>query len=161
MAIIFFGFGTIAIFALVAPMVVISKSPEHDCQIGLPEKALITLLTYDTVVNVGLTALYLVMASKNCPRLSWASGSRLVLRALPCKASGPLPSLANVTEHFMAKSVLACFAIILATVGNLVALIVLRGHEEAWICLTVCSADGSYPGIRWIPDHHLEPKEAN
>lgn len=42
----------------------------------------------------------------------------------------------------MARSVLGCLGVVLATVGNLVALIVLRGHEEAWMCLTICSVDG-------------------
>ena len=144
--IIVLGFGTIAIFAFIGPLVLVSKSspasPGPHCQIGLPIQALIPLLSYDLLVNFGLTALYLFMANKICHRLTWRNVFPLVVHALPFRNPGPLPSQADVFELFMAKSVLGCLGVILATAGNLVALIVLRGHEEAWMCLTICSVDG-------------------
>ena len=150
-AIIFFGFGTISIFAFVGPLVMVSKSPDHDCQIGLPLKALVPLLSYDVVVNIAVTILYLTMANKICHRLTWRNAFKLLLHALPFRNPGPLPSQGDLFELFMAKSVLACIAVVLGTVANLVALMCLNGHEEAWLCLTICSVDGTLPSLPFSP----------
>ena len=136
------GFGTIAVFAFIAPMVLVAHDPSHDCQIGLPVKALVPLLTYDALLNMGLTIFYVVMANKVCHRLTWRNSFKILIQALPFRSQGPFPSQEDVFELFMAKSVLACLGVVLATVANLVTLIVLRGHEEAWLCLLLCSADG-------------------
>ena len=122
----------------------VSRSAVQDCDIGLPLKALVPLLAYDVFVNIAVTAHYLCMANKVCHRMTWCNVAKLLLRALPFRDPGPLPSQADLFEIFMAKAAWGCFAVVLATVGNLVALIVLNGHEEAWLCLTVCSADGMF-----------------
>ena len=157
LAVIAGGFGTIAIFAFTGPMVIVSSDPSHDCQIGLPVKALVALLSYDVLLNMILTILYLAMANKICHRLSWHNFFKLLLQAMPFRCHGQFPSQEDVFELFMAKSVLGCLGVVLSTVGNLVALIVLRGHEEAWMCLTFCTADGGvFPRfspaqmMRWV-----------
>ena len=151
--IIVFGFGTIAIFAFIGPIVMVSKSAVQDCNIGLPLKALIPLLTYDVLVNIAVTAHYICMANKVCHRMTWSNVFKLLLHALPFRNPGPLPSHGDIYELLMAKAVLGCFAVVLATVGNLVALIVLNGHEEAWLCLTVCGADGVFhPSLPFLAE---------
>lgn len=132
-------------------IVLVSKSADHDCEIGLPIKALIPLLSYDVLVNLAVTILYLAMANKVCHRLSWRNAFKLLLHALPFRNPGPLPSQGDLFELFMAKSVLACVAVVLGTVGNLVALMALNGHEEAWLCLTICSVDGMFPSLPYHP----------
>ncbi|CAF9911601.1 MAG: hypothetical protein HETSPECPRED_000393 [Heterodermia speciosa] len=161
-AIIAGGFGTIAVFAFIGPMVVVSSDPSHDCQIGLPIKALIPLLSYDVLLNMGLTILYLAMANTICNRLSWHNSFKLLMQAMPFRNHGPFPNQEAVFELFMAKSVLACLGVVLSTVGNLVALIVLRGHEEAWMCLTFCSADVSWAVlvIHWLTSNVFRHDQA-
>ena len=107
------------------------------------------LLAYDVLVNIAVTAHYLCMANKICHRLTWRNAFKLLLQALPFRDPGPLPSQGDLFELFMAKALLACFAVVLATVGNLVALIALHGHEEAWLCLTTCAADGMF-SLSWL-----------
>ena len=120
----------------------VSSDPSHDCQIGLPVKALVPLLTYDALLNMGFTIFYVAMANKVCHRLSWRNSFKILIQAMPFRTQGPFPSQEDVFELFMAKSVLACLGVVLSTVANLVALIVLKGHEEAWMCLLLCEADG-------------------
>ncbi|KAL8796056.1 MAG: hypothetical protein Q9195_001632 [Heterodermia aff. obscurata] len=156
------GFGTLAVFAFIGPMVVVSSDPRHDCQIGLPVKALVTLISYDGFLNMGLTILYLAMANKICHRLSWHNSFKLLAQAMPFRNQGPFPNQEAIFELFMAKSVLACLGVVLATVGNLVALIVLRGHEEAWMCLTLCSADVAWAVvvIHWLTSNVFRHEQA-
>lgn len=59
-AIIVSGFGTIAIVAFLYPIAEIT-GVDSKCRIGVPVKVTIPLITYDIVVNVGLTAIFVLL----------------------------------------------------------------------------------------------------
>ena len=135
------GLGTIAIIAFIGPEDQLSAIDEI-CRIGLPDAALISLLTYDTIVNFCFTGLYVWLTNSITRNLSWASVGKVMLAALPFREYGPLPTQASLLELMMAKSLLGTAATVVATVVNLAVLIYVRGHEQGWICFTVCSVDG-------------------
>lgn len=57
---VFCGFGVIAVIAFLWPNAALSSS-DGKCLIGLPNKVLIPLLTYDIFINVGLTTLFVLL----------------------------------------------------------------------------------------------------
>ena len=138
------GLGTIAIIAFIGPVATVSKVDDM-CRIGLPLKAVISLLIYDVLINIGLTGLYIKLANRIVKNLTWGAVGRVTLGALPFHNYGPLPSQASILQLMMAKSILATLAVILVTAVNLVVLIVMRGKEQAWLCLTICCLDGNVP----------------
>lgn len=46
-------------------------------------------------------------------------------------------------EALLWKSLFGSFLVMLPTVGNLAALFCLEGRELGWLCLTICSFDGT------------------
>ncbi|KAF9078372.1 hypothetical protein BDP27DRAFT_1412370 [Rhodocollybia butyracea] len=86
------------------------------CIIGLERYSSLTLLTYDLLVNIVLTALFL-----------WP-----VLKA----------NLVNPRLRSVAIRTLVASGVALTTSSvNMLVLAVLRGHERGWVCLGACGAD--------------------
>jgi len=114
------------------------------CVIGMKKFAMIPLISFDVVVNVYLTMLFLVpLRSASVP------SSVHLLAASPCapltnnRTSG-LYSYQNNTNLTLRKMALRTFfgscATLTSSVVNLTVLMVLNG-EPGWICLMCCNAD--------------------
>lgn len=58
--IVLFGFGSIAIVAFISPIADIARS-DGKCRIGLPLKVTIPLLTYDILINVAMTFVFVAL----------------------------------------------------------------------------------------------------
>ncbi|KAK5731811.1 hypothetical protein LTR17_011023 [Elasticomyces elasticus] len=57
------GFGTIAILGFMAPVGVVGPD-DGQCRIGLPRTSLLVLMTYDILISVALTVVFLVLLHK-------------------------------------------------------------------------------------------------
>ncbi|TKA61372.1 hypothetical protein B0A55_12014 [Friedmanniomyces simplex] len=60
MFILIVGFGTIAILAFMAPVGVVDPH-DKQCRIGLPRTSVLVLMTYDILINIALTVVFIVL----------------------------------------------------------------------------------------------------
>ena len=142
LVIIIAGLGSIAIISFLRPVAYVSPT-DAICRIGLPNGALIPLLTYDVLVNVALTGLYIWLTNRISQNLTWAAVGGVALAVVwPGRKYGPLETQASMLQLMMAKSILGTVAAVVVTAANLAVLIGVRGHEQDWLCFTVCCVDG-------------------
>ena len=154
MSIVILGFGTIAIFAFIMPVVEISRN-DGRCRIGLPFRVTLPLLIYDILMNLGMTALFVGLVWPYLCEHGWRSYlptslgqcwirlRRLVNPRVPdpnAVSSGADP-IARL-ERLIWKSLIASVAILISTVVNLAVLFRMDGRELAWLCFTICTVDG-------------------
>ena len=129
----------------------------RNCIVGLPPWVTISLLALDSTLSIVLTSILWYLISKD---LSHGMGLtfRLALHALPFCNSGPLvKSLVGLPPaQFLtatkegnkrlqlAKALWGTIAIIIPTAVNLGVLIYMKGHEQGWLCISCCIADGKH-----------------
>ncbi|KAI9799678.1 MAG: hypothetical protein M1825_004413 [Sarcosagium campestre] len=163
-AIVLLGFGTIAVFAFLKPVSEISKT-DGKCRIGVPLEVSLPLLTYDILINLGMTMLFLVLVYPHMrhgvpafvpPWLSRAhaqfrrkflKGNDAFRPELPLDQGGTIQRLAW-------KSFAASIAILFSTVANLSVLLYIRGREQGWLCFTMCTIDSESWHFDSIVDLH-------
>ncbi|RPB05757.1 hypothetical protein L873DRAFT_1661951 [Choiromyces venosus 120613-1] len=119
--------GMLLPYCVVITLTFVFRNAEIDekgqCKIGLKLPANIPLLIFDMTINIYLTILFL----KPLHGLwSFQNGTKL--------KQGRLHRVAF-------RTFIGSCATLVSTLGNLVSLIVLRGKEPGWICLTVCTSD--------------------
>lgn len=141
--IILLGWGAIAIIAYLGPVASLSNGI---CRIGLPNAALGAVLGYDIFINVLLTALYCYITNQLTKNLTWKSVWNVIRVALGFGNYGPLATQASMLQLMMAKSVLAAIATVAVTAVNIAVLFKVKGHEQGWLCLTICCLDGMCSG---------------
>ena len=139
------GFGPIAGFAFARPEYEVSHI-DNKCRIGLPRFVTIPLLVYDILINIGITAMFIVFVR------SYTKDSKntlaLVRLALPIpfiKPAMEITKQAEIMELMVVKSFLGAVAVIIPTVANLVVLLKLHGKEQGWLCFTLCTIDSKLP----------------
>lgn len=158
MVIIACGFGSIAIAGFIWPIADLSP---HDgrCRIGVPYKVTIPLLSFDVVINTLLTGIFIYllrpllrfgdMSNEEAPASRFTKGLRRILKSSDeSSAVGVYPMNRNFLksiERLLWKSFIGSVLVMLPTVGNLAALLPLRGRELGWLCLTICTFDGTSP----------------
>lgn len=155
MLIVVGGFGTIAVFAFLEPVVDVSEL-DGKCRIGLPLKITLPLLVYDILMNVGMTVLFFALVRpylrNGMPNFMPVWVRRLhqkVQRTFNMKVSQVDPGEGaldkrGTLERLAWKSFVASIAILLSTVVNLSLLFHLKGRELGWLCYTVCTIDGEW-----------------
>jgi hypothetical protein len=151
------GFGSIAICGFLWPIADMSEK-DGRCRIGLPFKVTIPLLAFDVIINTGLTAIFIYLMK---PLLRFRghgstddSGDRITngIRRIfsttePENGSEIYPVNQNFhksIDALLRKSWVGSVLVMLPTVGNLAALYSLKGRELGWLCLTICTFDGTY-----------------
>lgn len=156
LTVIALGLGGIAIASFLKPIATFSTI-DHICRIGLPAGTLISLLSYDVIVNIGLTITYIYLTNSVTRNLTWSAIGRVALAALPFRHYGPLTTQASMLQLMMAKSVLAALALAAVTAVNLAVLIAVKGHEQGWLCLTICCVDASWGVvvIHWLTSNPI------
>lgn len=152
------GFTAIGVVGFWRPITEIS-SVDGRCRLGLPRFTIITLVSYDVALDVLLTLVFAYLLS---PLI--CSG-QLTVKTPPasrlptwfgsmCRQSKFRPSLVHVSrtnqqtvkriERLLLRTFLGSTLVMIPTVGNFVALSVLGGRELGWLCLTVCTFDGTF-----------------
>ena len=144
-------------FTVVATIAFMWAVAEYDsstgrCEIGLPARVALPLLTYDIVINLLLTAvfLYYVRPYLNGNIIAFffdkkPSGSALgiegeVTGAEQVRGSITLPQM--VLRKVIRKTFWGCILVMPSTVANMTVLAVMKGHQAGWMCLTLCTLDG-------------------
>lgn len=149
------GFGAVSVTAFMWPNAEVSPL-DGKCRIGQPLKVTIPLLTYDIVVNVSLTALFVHFLY---PFLA-PKGNRISLRdsisSLKFSHRKSLNRSLNQNRvtgrlrRLVVKTVVGGVLVMIPTVANLTGVLITRGREQGWMCLTLCSLDGKsrYSSLR-------------
>ena len=135
------GFGVIAVFAFLYPVTSLSQI-DGKCRIGLPFKVTLPLLIYDILINLSLTAFFCWIGQKYLRGRSLKQTLNIVSAALPFHHSKKLDTQENLLMFMMVKGTIGAGAIIMPTVANLAILFKLNGHEQGWLCFTICTIDG-------------------
>lgn len=139
-AIVLFGFGVLAVFAFIHPVTSLSEI-DGKCRIGLPLVITIPLLSYDIIINFALTFVFVLRGARLVKIKGFRHAKHCIALALPFRKVPGLSDPVIACEFFMGRSALGASAIILPTIANLVILFVLNGHENGWLCFTICTID--------------------
>ncbi|KAL8848857.1 MAG: hypothetical protein Q9221_006153 [Calogaya cf. arnoldii] len=150
-------------FAFMHPFA--STGTTRTCFVGLPPWVAISVLSLDSAMSIILTSILWFIISKDLSK-SMGLTFRLVLHALPFRDPSPLvESLVGLPPaQFLtatkegnkrlqlAKALWGTIAIIIPTAVNLGALLCMKGHEQAWLCVSSCIADVllSIVVIHWL-----------
>ena len=140
------GFGVIAVFAFLYPVTSLSKI-DGKCRIGLPFKVTLPLLVYDILINLSLTAFFCFIGHQYLRGRTFKQMMAVFSAALPFHHSKKLDTQENLLMFMMIKGTMGALAIIMPTVANLAILFKLNGHEQGWLCFTVCTIDGRFSPI--------------
>ena len=143
-AIVLFGFGVLAVFAFIHPVTSLSKI-DGKCRIGLPLIITIPLLSYDIIINFALTFIFVMRGARLVKIQGFRHAMHCITMALPFRKVPGLRDPIIACEFFMGRSGLGASAIILPTIANLAILFALNGHENGWLCFTICTIDSEFP----------------
>lgn len=141
--IVLFGFGVLAVFAFLHPVTSLSKV-DGKCRIGLPLVITIPLLSFDIIINFALTLVFVLRGARLIRIRGFRHAMHCIALALPFRKVPGLNDPVKACELFMGRSGLGASAIILPTIANLVILFVLNGHENGWLCFTICTIDSMF-----------------
>lgn len=132
------------------------------CHIGLPPKTSIVLCIYDIIINFSLTGVFLwllrpllafgrptdVPIWKRCLIEKLASYAWLMQFRLPDIPAYRLTLTREVVkarENLVRKTLIGTILVVIPTIVNLSILYVVGGKEMGWLCLTLCTSDGTLP----------------
>lgn len=169
MTVVCLGFGIIAVIAFIWPIAEISKI-DSKCRIGLPLKVTAPLLSFDIIVNIGFTGLFIcllwpLLRFHHNRSSAGGSGSwpqwifqRKQQNDVEMRQHGrPQQSsnndrLMRVLRKLVIKTVIGGLLIMIPTLANLTVLFFMQGHEQGWLCFTICSLDVTWAVIivHWL-----------
>ncbi|KAF2474181.1 uncharacterized protein BDR25DRAFT_385633, partial [Lindgomyces ingoldianus] len=149
------GFGSIAICAFTWPIAELSPD-DGRCRIGLPLKVAIPLLSFDVIINLALTGIFIYlmrsllqfsgMPNSTATLNSTTRGLRRILHSAGRQTSpSTRPRYRNSLkpiEALLRRTLIGSVLVTLSTIGNHALLYTLKGRELAWLCLTMCIFDG-------------------
>ncbi|ORX97944.1 hypothetical protein BCR34DRAFT_496504, partial [Clohesyomyces aquaticus] len=152
------GFGSIAICGFLWPITNLSHI-DGRCRIGLPLKVTIPLLTFDVVINLTLTGIFVCLLkpplrfggislpAELINTTTWRTRSQAGGRSYPLSREF-LKSIGALLRKTLIGSVL----VMIPTVGNIAALVSMKGQELGWLCLSICTADVTWAVcvIHWL-----------
>lgn len=168
LAIIILGFGSIAGIAFVYPIADLAHS-DHRCRIGVPAKVTIPLITYEILINLALTGVFVALLrpllmfrrshkfpdnqprdDDESPRRENDAGHENKDASIELTVSNTQavhvtldPSVKSL-KALVYKSLVGGVVMLLTTVINLGLLARWNGHEEGWLCFTLCTLDGKF-----------------
>ncbi|EON66011.1 hypothetical protein W97_05254 [Coniosporium apollinis CBS 100218] len=182
MIIVVTGFGSIAIIAFIFPLA--EMSPEDGrCRIGLPLKVTIPLLTFDIVINVALTSIFVhhlgplirfesnvggISGNPYMPSHIGGSLKRLFRKSKPrisvsSTLDGDWTTNLNhenmrAVEKLVWKSLIGAVVVMIPTVINLTLLYHWQGREQGWLCFTICTLDATWQVcvVHWLTVDPIE-----
>ena len=144
------GFVIIAVFAFLYPVTSLSMI-DGKCRIGLPFKVTLPLLVYDILINLSLTGFFCLIGYQYLRGQTFRQIMSVFSAALPFAHSNKLDTQENLLMFMMIKGTMGALSIIMPTVANLAILFKLNGHEQGWLCFTICTIDStSSPRLRAV-----------
>ncbi|KAL6706661.1 hypothetical protein ACN47E_005203 [Coniothyrium glycines] len=173
----FVTLGGFSIIALLGYMWPVAELSEYDrrCRIGLRQYVTIPLLTFDIVLNIALTIVFVHLLSPLICTGQFLSRTLPASRLLRCldtlcsrtKTRGSVnlhcsnQRLVQKMEYLVWKTFIGSILIMIPTLGNLITLLILKGSELGWICLTVCTLDVTWQVVvfNWLTMGGNEGKE--
>ncbi|KKY13619.1 hypothetical protein UCDDS831_g08856 [Diplodia seriata] len=168
MAIVCLGFGALSVVGFLWP---VAKITDGQCRVGLLSRVTIPIISFDIVINIGFTVLFIRLLwpllsfhSKRASRLGLAATSssswhRRVLQPRNRQADQPAVEvrgkdaaiapridvgntrLLKVLRKLVFKTVIGGVLVMVPTTANLVLLFRWEAHEPGWMCATICSLD--------------------
>ena len=153
-------FGAIAVAGFVWPIASMSPT-DGRCRIGLPRFVTIPMLSFDVVINILLTLVFVYLLSPLVRAGSLSTAAFPVSRFTTSLGSLCSRSSARIgldicpNDHLRAKRIekllwrtlIGSCLVLVPTVGNMAILTSLKGRELGWVCLTACSFDSRYVTI--------------
>ena len=151
------GFGSIAIVGYMSPVVELSHL-DGRCRIGLPPKVSFPLLCFDVAVNFLLTGVFFwllrpvlefhgIMNVRNCcGNLFSGKGRREKRRDEQHKSQEgqSIQSAMNLNiKALLWKCLIGSTLVMLPTVANMAQFYAMDSRELGWVCLTICTLDGT------------------
>ncbi|TPX11013.1 uncharacterized protein E0L32_008050 [Thyridium curvatum] len=136
---IFNSFGMLGIYGVVVVLNFvfrISKQESGVCVIGMQKGAMIPLISFDIVVNVYLTILFLIPLSS--------------MYSFRNKKTQLRPTSARLRTVAI-RTFVGCLCTLTSSIVNLSVLMILEG-EPGWICLMCCNSDILFSAIvlQWV-----------
>ena len=144
-AAIVFGFGTIAVNAFLHPVTSVSPS-DGKCRIGLPLRITLSLLIFDIALTDVMTWVAIMNLNTMLGRVVFSNFKDFVYYCMRC-----LPGRDNVNLIHHRDDILKLFAawtlmgfalLVIPTIINLAVLVKVKGHEQVWLCYSICTVDG-------------------
>jgi hypothetical protein len=149
------GFGAIATVGFMRSMARIAPK-DGRCRIGLPRYVTLPLLSFDALVNILLTIIFVLLLgpviSSNNASSGRFSASRFAHGLGGCcgrsqKLSINLhtanPHVAKRIEKLLWRTFVGSCLVVIPTIGNMIQMALLEDREFGWLCLTVCTFDGT------------------
>ena len=140
MLVVLIGFGIIAGFAFAIPVTEVSAIDGY-CRIGLPLDVTIPLLAYDVCLNFALTIQFTSTAWNHAGPRTLRDLLAYVRMSLPFTRMSPNATFNELLKLQIGRATLGLVAIIIPTIANLVILFKVHGHEQGWLCYTICTCD--------------------
>ena len=144
----------VAINAYLSP-VMIMDATNGRCHMGIPGKASIPFMTVDIIVDVALTAVFFWLLRPVVKTQGLSTVSEIVGMNTSSLQSRMRQLTANeregtkkkrwcrkVSRFSYWKSLIGSGLIMLPTVANVIQFYIMKGHELALVCLTICTMDG-------------------
>jgi hypothetical protein len=147
------GFGTIAVVGFSRSSAYIS-SIDHRCRIGLPRYVTLPLLSFDALVNVLLTTIFVHLLGPliSSNKAGKFSASRIATCFTGCcgKSNKLKVNLhtgnqraGKKIERLLWRTFIGSTLVVIPTVGNMIQMSIFEKREFGWLCLTVCTFDGT------------------
>lgn len=155
------GFGAIAIVGYLSPVVELSKL-DGRCRIGLPPRVSFPLLCFDVAINFVLTGVFFwllrpVLDFRGFLKVSAWLGDKFTSKVkksvrkreveLESALEGTsLKSAMNKNiKALLWKCLIGSTLVMLPTVANMTQFYIMNSRELGWVCLTICTFDGTSP----------------
>jgi hypothetical protein len=136
-------------FTVLTSLQAVSEYYEDHCDIGLPAKIALPLLTYDIVVNFSMTIIFLYHVRP------YLNGSYVDLFSVHnTRPTSVCPSVTGehqsgtitlpqlVLRKVLRKTFWGSLLIMPSTVANMTVFAVMKGHQAGWACAVFCNLDG-------------------
>ncbi|KAH4604582.1 hypothetical protein HBI23_144830 [Parastagonospora nodorum] len=147
------GFGTIIAIGFIGPLAQVLPQ-DGRCRMGLRRYATISLLSYDFLINILLTVVFVYLLGpvirSNNQAIPSPSASHLALWLCSCRRTKRHPDVqvhignaqaAKRIENLLWRTFMGSCLVMVTTAANLLQLTILEGREWGFVCLTLCTLD--------------------
>jgi hypothetical protein len=151
------GFGIVTIFGFLRPYAHVSPE-DGKCRLGLRRYITITLLSFDVLINVSLTFVFLYLLAPVIRSNNLAIPGLDVSRLASCigtccqrsqnlgiKLNTGNRNVAKRVERLLLRTLIGAFLVLPPTIGNLVQSAIYAERDPGFICLLICTCDGMLP----------------
>ncbi|EAT83368.1 hypothetical protein HBI56_115790 [Parastagonospora nodorum] len=147
------GFGTIIAIGFIGPLAQVLPQ-DGRCRMGLRRYATIPLLSYDFLINILLTVVFVYLLGpvirSNNQAIPSPSASHLALWLCSCRRTKRHPDVqvqignaqaAKRIENLLWRTFMGSCLVMVTTAANLLQLTILEDREWGFVCLTLCTLD--------------------